>query len=148
MNNYIFPVLTSLVSGGLGAWLTYYFGIKSKKTEAMLKFKEEKYSKLLVYLQGFVGNTVSGDLKRKFFEEQYRSWLYCSDDVIKALNNFVDLVKSEQGQVPNPEEGSKAIGGVVLNMRKDLLGRTKLNYKDFSYTDVIDGPKSDTSDMS
>ncbi len=130
--------MASLISGGLGAWLTYFFGIKSKKTEAMLKFKEEKYAKLLVYLQGFVGRTTSGELKKKFFEEQYRSWLYCSDDVVKSLNSLVDLLISEEGQAPNPKKGSKVIGDIVLNMRKDLLGKTKLNYQDFRYTDVIE----------
>lgn len=138
MNDFVLTIITSIISGGLGAWLTYYFGIKSKKTEAMLKFKEEKYAKLLVYLQGFVGNTTSAELKRKFFEEQYRSWLYCSDDVVKSLNNLVDLLISERGQAPNPEAGKKVIGDIVLNMRKDLLDKTKLNYKDFKYTDVIE----------
>ncbi len=138
MDNFIFTIMASLISGGLGAWLTYFFGIKSKKTEAMLKFKEEKYAKLLVYLQGFVGRTTSGELKKKFFEEQYRSWLYCSDDVVKSLNSLVDLLISEEGQAPNPKKGSKVIGDIVLNMRKDLLGKTKLNYQDFRYTDVIE----------
>lgn len=34
------------------------------------------YAKLLIKLQGFVGVTSSGQLKREFFEEQYQSWLY------------------------------------------------------------------------
>ncbi|MDD5749453.1 MAG: hypothetical protein PHO91_01540 [Patescibacteria group bacterium] len=138
MDNIILTIITSLASGGLGAWLTYYFGIKSKKTEAMLKFKEEKYAKLLIYLQGFVGNTTSGNLKKKFFEEQYSSWLYCSDEVVKSLNRLVQLLISEEGKAPNPEDGQKVIGEIVLNMRKDLLGKTSLNYKDFKYTSVIE----------
>ena len=138
MDNFIFTIIASLISGGLGAWLTYFFGIKSKKTEAMLKFKEEKYAKLLVYLQGFVGRTTSGELKKKFFEEQYRSWLYCSDDVVRSLNSLVNLLISEKGQAPNPKKGSKVVGDIVLNMRKDLLGKTKLSYQDFRYTDVIE----------
>ena len=138
MDNLIITIITSVISASLGAWLTYYFGIKSKKTEAMLKFKEEKYAKLLVYLQGFVGNTTSANLKRNFFEEQYRSWLYSSDDVVISMNNLVDLLISERGKSPDPEKGKKVVGDIVINMRKDLLGKTKLNYQDFKYTDVIE----------
>lgn len=39
----------------------------------MIKFKEEKYSNLIVALKGFVGSTSSVDLKKKFFQEQYKS---------------------------------------------------------------------------
>lgn len=130
----LFPIIVGLIS----SYCTYYFTLKSKKSEAMMKFKEEKYVNLLVLLQGFVGITVSGDTKRKFFEEQYRSWLYCSDDVVRAVNNMVRLIIESKGKEPDAAEGRKAIGNIVLAMRRDLLGKTKLNYVDFQYTDVIE----------
>lgn len=111
---------------------------KIKKNEAILKFKEEKYSNLLILLQGFVGKTTSGDTKRKFFEEQYKSWLYCSDGVVKAINEMVQLVIDSRGKEPDPEKGKKAVGNIVLEMRKDLLGKTELTTNDFRYTDVIE----------
>lgn len=131
-------IIVAIISGGLGSWLTYYFGIKSKKTEAMLKFKEEKYAKLLVYLQGFMGNTASGDLKKKFFEENYRTWLYCSDDVVKSINDLVNLLMGVKGQAPDPQKGHQIVGDIVLNMRKDLIGKTKLQSEDFRYVDIIE----------
>jgi len=118
--------------------LTYYFAIKSKKSEAILRFKEEKYSNLLILLQGFVGKTTSGETKRKFFEEQYKSWLYSSDEVVRAMNEMVKLVIESRGKTPNPEDGRRAVGNIVLKMRKDLLGKTNLDFKDFQYTDVIE----------
>ena len=130
----LFPIITAIVS----SYLTYYFTVKSKKSEAILKFKEEKYSNLLILLQGFVGKTASGNTKRKFFEEQYKSWLYCSDGVVKAMNEMVQLVIDSRGKEPDPEKGKKAIGNIVLEMRKDLLGKTGLNSEDFRYTDVIE----------
>jgi hypothetical protein len=136
--NFIYTIIASLISGGLGAWLTYYFGIKSKKTEAMLKFKEERYAKLLVYLQGFIGQTSSGELKKKFFEENYRTWLYCSDDVVKSINDLTNHLQGYKGQTPNPERGHKIVGNIVLNMRKDLLGKTKLQSDDFKYVTIIE----------
>ncbi len=133
-------VLTSflaLASAIIGGFVTYYFTSKSKKMEAIMKFREEKYSNLLIHLQGFVGNTTSYETKKKFFEEQYKSWIYCSDEVVTAINDLVELVIKSQGKDPNAEEGRKAVGNIVLAMRKDLLGKTTLSYKDFRYTDVI-----------
>ena len=130
----LLPILTAVI----GSYLTYYFANKSKKGEAILRFKEEKYSNLLILLQGFVGKTTSGETKKKFFEEQYKSWLYSSDEVVQSINEMVKLVIESRGKEPEPEKGKKAVGGIVLKMRKDLLGKTKLGFKDFQYTDVID----------
>ncbi|HBG93180.1 MAG: hypothetical protein A2X54_02480 [Nitrospirae bacterium GWF2_44_13] len=126
-----------IIAGLVGSYLTYYFTMKSKQQESILKFKEEKYSNLLILLQGFIGNTVSTETKRKFFEEQYKSWLYCSDEVVKAINNMVRLVIESHGENQNHEAGRKAVGEIVLAMRKDLLGKTNLNYDAFIYTSVI-----------
>ncbi|MBU1121824.1 MAG: hypothetical protein KKF54_03905 [Candidatus Omnitrophica bacterium] len=136
--NSILIILLPILSGIIGSYITYYLTSKSKKIEAILRFKEEKYTNLLVLLQGFVGVTAQGYLKKSFFEEQYKSWLYCSDEVIEAINKMVRLVISKKGKTPNREEGKKAIGDIVVAMRKDLLGKTKLNYHDFQYTDVIE----------
>jgi hypothetical protein len=131
-------VLLPIITGLISSYFTYYLTIKSKKSEAMLKFREERYNNLLILLQGFVGETASGDTKRKFFEEQYRSWLYCSDDVVKAINNMVRLVITSGGKTPDAQEGKKAIGNIALAMRKDLLGKTKLDWNNFTYIDVIE----------
>jgi hypothetical protein len=126
----IFPVL----SGILGSYLTYFFTIKSKKNETIFKYKEEKYAKLLILLKGFVGTTASSELKKEFFDEQYKSWIYCSDEVVKAINKMVKLASNPS---PDPERGREAIGDIVLAIRKDLLNsKTNLKYTDFIYTDV------------
>ena len=137
-NNLIVLILLPIISAVVGSYLTYYFTSKSKKNEAILKFKEEKYSNLLILLQGFVGRTTSGETKRKFFEEQYKSWLYCSDGVVKAINEMVQLVIDSRGKEPEHEKGKKAVGNIVFEMRKDLLGKTELTADNFRYTDVIE----------
>lgn len=134
----ILLILIPIVTAVLSSYLTYYFAIKSKKSEAILKFKEEKYSNLLIFLQGFVGKTTSGETKRNFFEEQYKSWLYSSDGVVKAINEMVQLVIDSRGKDIELERGKKAVGSIVIEMRKDLLGKTKLTAEDFRYTDVIE----------
>ena len=115
---------------------TYLLTSKAKKAEAMMRFREEKYAKLLVLLEGFVGNTASAETKRAFFKEQHESWLYCSDEVTKAINHMIELVANNKGVVRIKDEDP--VGEIVLAMRKDLLGRTKLSASDFRYIDVID----------
>lgn len=129
--------ILALASAIVGGFISFYFTSKSKKFEAVLKFREEKYSNLLTLLQGFVGKTANYETKKKFFDEQYKSWVYSSDEVVKAINNLVKLVIDSKGQDPDHDAGKKAIGDIVLAMRKDLLGKTKLNYNDFRYTDVL-----------
>jgi hypothetical protein len=131
--NTILPILTAIIS----SYLTYYFAIKSKRDEAILKYKEEKYSNLLVLLQGFVGATANSKTKKEFFEEQYKSWLYSSDEVTEAINKMVQLVIESDGKNPNPEEDRKAVGNIIVAIRKDLLGKTTLDYSSFRYTDVV-----------
>lgn len=126
-----------LVGTVLGALMAYIFTSRAKRDESIVRFKEEKYAKLLVKLQGFVGTTSSGQLKREFFEEQYQSWLYASDEVVEAVNHLVQLASKSRGAPPDQEAGRKAIGAVVLAIRKDLLKTTSLSYKSFQYTDVL-----------
>jgi hypothetical protein len=128
----LFPIITAIIS----SYLTYIFAIKKTKNESITKFKEEKYSNLVIALKGFVGYTASTEKKKFFYEEQYKSWLYSSDDVIKALNALTNLLIEEQGKTPDPEKGREVLGNIILAMRKDLHGKTSLTYKDFRYTDV------------
>lgn len=106
----------------------------------MLRFREEKYAKLLVLLERFVGNTASAETKRAFFKEQHESWLYCSDEVTESINAMLKLVANTKGVVRVKDEDDP-VGAIVLAMRKDLLGKTKLKASDFRYIDVIDSKK-------
>ena len=129
-------VILPIITGVFGSYLTYYFTIRSKKQETIQKFKEEKYSNLILLLQGFIGNTVSKETKKKFYEEQYKSWLYSSDDVVMVINELTELLMDLKGADPDPLKGRKVVGNIILQMRKDLLGKTKLKYEAFRYTDV------------
>ncbi len=135
-NNFAIAILP-LLTGLIGSYLTYYFTARSKQKEVVLRFREEKYANLLVLLQGFVGITATAETKRKFFDEMYRSWLYSSDDVVQAINKMVRLIIEANGASPSVENGQKAVGNIVLAMRKDLLASTNLTYADFQYIDVI-----------
>ncbi len=128
----------TLISAFVGGYISFYFASKSKKDDAIVKFREEKYSNLLILLKGFVGETANSETKRQFFDEQYKSWIYSSDEVVLAINFLVELIKENENKDPDPKEGRKAIGNIVLAMRKDLLKNTSLEYKHFNYTNVRD----------
>ena len=133
----ILLIFIPLLTAAIGSFLTYYFAVRTKQKEAMIKFKEEKYTNLILALKGFVGSTVSTETKIEFFEEQYKSWLYSSDEVVIAINELIALLIEEQGKAPDPERGRQVVGNIILHMRKDLIDKTQLTYKDFRYTDVI-----------
>jgi len=132
----IITPLCSFISAVATLWIGYFVTVRVKKSESILKFKEEKYANLLVLLQGFIGETNSRDTKKRFFEEQYKSWVYASDDVVHAMNDLVKLLIEEKDNTPNPQKGRQVIGNIVLQMRKDLLGETELKENDFKYTSV------------
>ena len=98
----VLPFISGI--GIISAVVTYFLTLSAKKNENILKFKEEKYANLLIHLQGFVGGTTSSELKKKFFEEQYKSWLYASDDVTISINEMVKFLISENSKSPNPQK--------------------------------------------
>jgi hypothetical protein len=140
MNQWIIA-LVPVVSAAVGAFLGYLFTTRARRDESIARFKEEKYAKLLVKLQGFIGVTTSAQMKRDFFEEQYQSWLYASDEVVETLNRMVRLVIDSKGQEPDHEAGRRVVGEIVLAMRRDLLRKTKLTHEAFQYTDVNEAKK-------
>ena len=58
------------------------------------------------------------------------------------MNALVSVVIEGSGSPPDPEEGRRAIGQIVLAMRRDLLTKTNLDYTAFRYTDVYDEKKN------
>jgi len=71
---------------------------------------------LLVLLQRFVGRTESAETMRKFMEEEYKTWIYCPDDVILAINEMKKLVVKSKDKKPDPEEGRKVQNRVYRNI--------------------------------
>jgi hypothetical protein len=129
----ILIIILPIISAALSAWLTYLV----IHTEAKRKFKEEKYQNLLCYLQGFVGPNASGEKKQEFFNELYKSRLYCSDKTVKLINDFMAFFMEHGGDKDNGTKGQELIGKIHIQMRKELLGKTKLKTEDFGYYHLI-----------
>ena len=121
----------------ISSYLTYFLTSRAKRDDAIFKYKEEKYGNLILLIQGFLdsGSKNTTEMKEKFFEEQYKSWLYSSDEVILATNNMVNtLILLKDVKVD-----SELVGDIVIAMRKDMLGKTNLSSSDFRYTVVGNG---------
>ena len=132
-------IMIPLISLFVGSAITYKSQTLQLRYQRSMAFKEERYMNLLSLLQGFVGNTTSVETKRKFFDEYYRSWVYASDNVIKAIEKMLYRVIEDDGNnnIP-PGQGRKLIGEIVVSMREDLAIKSDLDYSHFQYIDVND----------
>jgi hypothetical protein len=130
----LLPILLALI----GSFFTYLLTIRQFQKERVIQFREEKYAKLLNTINAFIGETATPELKRDFFKERQQALLYASDDVIKRIDEFIELVRN-----PSGEDDSKALSRIVLSMRKDLLGnKNKLLENEIIFYTVIDDKKS------
>ncbi len=102
--------------------------------------KELKYAALIESLDGFYSHVSSKEeglrLKARFLAELNKCWLYCSDDVIRRAYSFLETV--HDGEKKSDEVKERAVGELILSIRKDLLARsvvadTTLTASDFKH---------------
>ncbi|GEM77547.1 hypothetical protein [Vibrio sagamiensis] len=128
-----------------GAVIAWFLNESRKRIWEQYYRKEESYKELLRCLEGFHENadpTEARHLKTKFLSEVNKCWLYCPDDVIKKIYNFLELSKkntfnTEEERETNRDAIEDAVGVIIASVRKDLLSRklvkkTKLSDKDFN----------------
>ena len=69
----------------------------------------------------------------RFFGAYRDLWLYASDEVIRAFNDFIDLfMKSPTNEIMGSEPAMK-LARVLLAIRKDIGIKTNLAEKDFRF---------------
>lgn len=126
-----------------GAAVAWFWNERRKRIAEEYERKEAKYAALIDSLQGFyvdAANTDTGrKLKAKFLTELNKSWLYCSDKVIKDAYAFLETVHT--GAESTAAEKEEAVGQLVLSIREDLVSRkrvrtTNLSVKDFKHLKV------------
>ena len=91
--------------------------------------KEERYLGFLDSLTGFYVGSESSKKKTEFIHHWRLAWLYCPDNVIRLGNSFLEtvMVKKEKS---SDEEKEAALAAFVLEVRRDLVGKTCLNDAD------------------
>jgi hypothetical protein len=133
MDSAILTILLPLLAGVVSSYLTYYFTLKSKRIEAIAAYKEKSYERLLLKAQGFFGESGSPEAQKEFLDEMYKSWIYCSDEVVVAANDLLMLMTMPGDKRSHDRYGHETFGNFVVAIRKDLLGKTSLDYSKFKF---------------
>jgi hypothetical protein len=94
----------------------------------LYKRKEEKYSKLLEYLDAFYSDTEDFNKRTTFVQEYRLIYLYCPDEVIRKGNTFLNMVNAKSIKKYSDFEKENAVQEFVLSLRNDLL--SSLNNED------------------
>ena len=133
--NILIPVIGAVIVlvSGLATWR---LNERSKRIHEEYKRKEEKYSGLIRSLRGFYIDSFNKELRSEFLNQLNLCWMYCPDEVIRKAYNFLLMVHTDQRH--SDEEKEKAVGELMLAIRKDLisrkpLGKTNLTPRDFRH---------------
>ena len=116
--------------------VTWYLNQRSKRIYEEYTRKEEKYSGLIRSLRGFYVDSLNEELRTEFLNQLNLCWMYCPDDVIHKAYKFLLMVHTDQKH--SDEEKEKAVGELMLAIRKDLisrkpLGKSNLKPEDFRH---------------
>jgi len=153
-----FAITYLLPTGLFGVVLAYYFNRRLEKYRAELSkelerargfesymsarmgtayvFKQERYAAMLTLLHdAYIAEELSAEKKEAFLSEFYKAWIYASDDVIKAINEFHDLFL--HSDTISAEDAQSKVGRIAIAMREDLGQASTLREKDFVYRFVI-----------
>lgn len=120
--NYL-PIFITLITVITG-FITWGLNERSKRKHENYKRKEERYAELIKSIKGFYVNSSNTDLKSNFLEQVNLCWMYCPDEVVIKLYEFLETVKANSS-ADNQKE--IVLGEVMIAIRNDLLKDTKMN---------------------
>ncbi|MGX1191574.1 hypothetical protein [Metabacillus sp. SLBN-84] len=124
-NNFIsyIPLLITIITV-IAGFITWGLNERSKRKHESYKRKEERYAELIKSIKGFYVNSGNTDLKSNFLEQVNLCWLYCPDEVVIKLYEFLETVKTTSS---DDNQKEIALGKVMVAIRNDLLKDTKMN---------------------
>jgi len=131
----LIPVIGAVIVfvSGLVMW---YLNERSKRIYEEYTRKEEKYSGLIRSLKGFYVTSFDKNLRNEFLNQLNLCWIYCPDEIIHKSYNFLLMVHTDQQH--SDKEKEKAVGELIVAIRKDLISRkplreTNLRPEDFRH---------------
>jgi len=133
--NMLIPIIGAVIVFVSGL-VTWYLNERSKRIYEEYKRKEDKYSALIRSLRGFYVDSFNKELQTEFLNQLNLCWMYCPDEVIHKAYNFLLMLHTAQKY--SDEEKEKAVGELILTIRKDLISKkplvkTNLKPEDFRY---------------
>jgi hypothetical protein len=128
--------LVTLIGGGfVGYFVKYFLDRRMQIVAEIMAQKREVYAHAASSMRIFLSGAGNGSPQQERFLADYATlWLWGSDEVIRSLNSFLDLVRV--GEEPPISQHQKTLrgtyGATMLLMRKDLRN-TDLSEKDFRF---------------
>ena len=126
--NVLIPMIVAVIAFA-SALVTWCLNEKSKRSYEEYKRREDKYSGLIRSLRGFYVSSENTELKTEFLNQLNLCWMYCPDEVIRKAYNFLNMVHT--GQKHSDHEKQRAVGELMLAIRKDLINRKPLRETSF-----------------
>jgi hypothetical protein len=122
-----------------GAVIAWFWNERKKRAWDEYQRKESNYKELILAMKGLYPSTDAHEgkqLKSKFIHQISLCGLYPPDNVILALNRFIDAINLSADEPGRREKLEEAWGSFMLAIRKDLVSHritrtTELKSKDF-----------------
>jgi hypothetical protein len=121
------------IAAGVWAATRWTLELREKRRVDEYVRKEQVYKDIVVGLQALY-RSGNPEEKDKFIEQTRATWIYCPDDVVRALNDCLDaLIVAPVESSPQQKAQQKALGTAVAAMRKDLMPHSTLTGADFRH---------------
>ena len=117
-----------------GAVVAWFVDRRQRRALEEYQRKEERYRELLKSLPGFYVVSQDRQLKQAFLDQVNLCWLYCSDDVIQRAYEFLGTIHTDAQQQPDQIK-EKALGALILAIRRDLVSRRVVRKTDLKADD-------------
>ena len=121
------PLIISIIGATvtfIGGFCLWWFNERSKRIYEEYKRKEEKYSEMVRSLRGFYVGLFNEALRNEFLNQLNLCWMYCPDQVVRKAYDFLLTVHTDRHC--SDDEKEKAVGELILAIRKDLISRIPL----------------------
>jgi len=125
------------LAAGVVGWLA---NERAKRQTEEYTRKEQRYRVLLLSLQGFYDVSVNLQQRQEFLNQLTLCWLYCSDEVVLAGQDFLAKMMDTSGSTQDQKNQSAA--DLIGAIRRDLLSRrvirrTALTGREFQRVAVV-----------
>lgn len=114
-----------------GPIITKRLDINSDKELKKYYNKQEQMSKILGSLAGFRSGLTDPDMQETSYEAYRQLWLYAPDEVIRSINEFYFSTGARRVSDDELSEADKALSGMILQLRKNIYGKTELKRTDY-----------------
>ena len=104
---------------------------------SLLEKRREVYERIADSLRIFIAGHSATDIQKEEFHSAYSAcWLWAPDELIIALNDFIQMQKdiAADWSSRDQDELKKSYGGVMLKMRKDVgFAATEVNQDSYNF---------------